>query len=104
MGDVHGAALLADDIADRGRREERPDLVLNGGDGFDQEAVVIGGELALPKRQDDWVGTGCQKSGTVGGIGEETGKPEESRAGRVEEKPERVVEDVFEPWPPAIAP
>ena len=53
--DIDGALDLAQHVADRGRREQRADLVLDRGHGFGGEAFAVCANSCLPEGAHDWI-------------------------------------------------
>ena len=103
-GDAHLVAHLADDVADDGGEKQLADLVLDRGDGLAHEARLPALEFVLPEIAEEGIVDLVHHPSAIGSVGEQSVEAEESGIRAMRESRDGVVQDVFEPWPPAFMP
>jgi hypothetical protein len=103
-GDVHALAHLPQNVSHDRIQDELADLVLDRGDGLALEVLVVARELVGPERADEHVLDLPHHPRAVALVGEHPVHAEERRVPAVEQGRDGVVEDVFEPRSPRVAP
>ena len=103
-GDAHLAAHLADDVADDGGEEELTGLVLDGCDGLAHEARLPALVIVLPEVAQEGIVDLVHHPSAIGRVGEQAVQAEERGVRAMRQRGDGVVQDVFQPRPPAFLP
>ena len=103
-GDTHLVAHLADDVADDGGEEELPGLVLDGRDGLAHEARLPALVFVLPEIAQEGIVDLVHHPAAIGRVGEQAIQAEERGVRAMRQRDDGVVQDVFQPRPPAFLP
>lgn len=103
-GDTHLIAHLADDVADDGGEEQLPGFVLDRGDGLALEAGIPAFVFVLPEVAKEGIVDLIYHPSAIGRVGEQAVESEKGGIGAMRQRGDGIVQDVFEPWPPAFMP
>lgn len=103
-GDADLAAHLADDVADDGGEEQLTGLVLDGRDGLAHEARLPALVFVLPEVAQEGIVDLVHHPAAIGRVGEQTVQAEERGVRAMRQRGDGVVQDVFQPRPPAFLP
>ncbi len=103
-GNAHLVAHLTDDVADDWREEQLANFVLNRGDGLALEAGIPAFVFVLPEVAQERIVDLVHHPATVGRVGEQAVESEQGGVRAMRQRCDGVVQDVFEPWPPALMP
>lgn len=101
---IEAAPRLAHDVPHGRVPKEPPDLVLKRRDGFEAEAALVARVLVPPECADDRVLDLRGHALAEGVVREEPGQGDDRESAMIQERRERVPQDVFEPRTPARSP
>lgn len=103
-GDAHLAAHLADDVADDRGEKQLTGLVLDGRDGLAHEARLPALVFVLPEVAQEGILDLVHHPAAKGRVGEQAVEAEERGVRAMRQRGDGVVQDVFQPRPPAFLP
>lgn len=102
--DAHLVAHLADDIADDRGEEQLAGLVLDRSDGFPLEAGIPAFVFVLPEVAEEGIVDLIHDPSAIGRVGEQSVESEQGGVRAMRQRGDGIVQDVFEPRPPAFMP
>lgn len=103
-GDAHLVAHLADDVADDGGEEQLAGFVLDRGYGLAKEAGIPAFVFVLPEVAQEGIVDLIHHPAAIGRVGEQAVESEQGGVWAMRQSRDGVVQDVFEPRPPAFMP
>lgn len=103
-GDAHLAANLADDVTDNRGEEQLTGLVLDRSDGLAHEARLPALVFVLPEVAEEGIVDLVHHPAAIGRVGEQTVEAEQRGVRAMRQRGDGVVQDVFQPRPPAFVP